>query len=200
VSLKVWNTCIKKKVIHRDLKPGNLLVNSQGKIKLADFGASAELEVTNAITAGNTQKLHEYAGTLAYVAPEVVAGEESTYGRKVDIWSLGMTAIHIADRDYAFSGVKVFFIVDQLGDPSINFSVRKTKERWSPQFLNFLELCLTRSYPDRPSANQMAKHPWIRMFDFEAGSELFRLSILQKYMTWRKEKKEKQSQITGITK
>ncbi|CAG9864430.1 unnamed protein product [Phyllotreta striolata] len=71
--------CHSKKVIHRDIKPGNLLLGQNEEIKLADFGWSVH---------GPSSRRSTQCGTLDYLSPEVVLGK--TYNEKVDLWSLGV--------------------------------------------------------------------------------------------------------------
>ncbi|XP_077795746.1 dual specificity mitogen-activated protein kinase kinase 5 isoform X4 [Macaca mulatta] len=68
------------KILHRDVKPSNMLVNTRGQVKLCDFGVSTQLVNSIAKT---------YVGTNAYMAPERISGEQ--YGIHSDVWSLGIS-------------------------------------------------------------------------------------------------------------
>ena len=83
-------------VVHRDLKPGNVMIDKGGKVKLIDLGFAGEgMEGTHG--AGTT------LGTAAYLAPEQARGEESLDGR-ADIYSLGATLYHLVIGELPFSG------------------------------------------------------------------------------------------------
>lgn len=81
------------RIMHRDLKPPNILVNSKGQIKLSDFGVSSELEGSIAET---------FVGTGTYMAPERIQG--SPYTVKSDVWSVGLTLMELAIGKFPFAG------------------------------------------------------------------------------------------------
>ncbi|CCG20930.1 hypothetical protein CORT_0A05430 [Candida orthopsilosis Co 90-125] len=84
----------KVKVIYRDLKPENCMLNAQGNLVLTDFGLSK--------VASDEDKLNSITGTIQYMAPEVIMGEEYDYG--VDWWSLGCVAYDLLTGAPPFTG------------------------------------------------------------------------------------------------
>ena len=81
-------------VLHRDVKPGNLLVGHFGGIKLADFGIAA-------VTSANTSVTDALAGTLSFMAPEILQGKKATPSS--DVYSLGSTLFTLLTATTAFS-------------------------------------------------------------------------------------------------
>lgn len=79
-----------RKIIHRDVKGANILVDTRGTVKLADFGAAKRIEGLFSQT--NKSHQHSLKGTVLWMAPEVIR-QTAGYGRACDIWSLGCTVI-----------------------------------------------------------------------------------------------------------
>lgn len=137
------------KKIHRDVKAGNILLNSQGMVKLADFGISAQQV--------GDEKRTTTIGSSYWMAPETLMG--SGYDSKADIWSLGITTIEMAEGIPPLIEEQphkaAFRIVNdpppQLTSPS----------SWSPQFVDFISHCLTKNPELRPSASQLKTHPFL---------------------------------------
>ena len=84
-------TCHKKNIIHRDIKPGNIMVNENGDFKLADFGIARELDKSEL---GLSKK-----GTYSYMAPEMELMD--TYDHRVDLYALGIVLYQLLNNNRA---------------------------------------------------------------------------------------------------
>jgi p21-activated kinase 2 len=114
-------------IIHRDIKSDNLLMNTKGEVKLADFGYAVQLTEEKA---GRKSKV----GTVCWMAPELIRGER-LYTQKVDIWSFGIFAMEMADGDPPYISEpqgRVIFNIVKKDPPPIN-------QRWSADFKDFVK-------------------------------------------------------------
>lgn len=136
--------------IHRDIKAGNILLNSKGECKLADFGVSGQL-------ADNMAKRQTVIGTPFWMAPEVI--QEVGYDVKADIWSLGITAIELAEGKPPNSNIhpmRAIFMIPSRPPPTLT-----EPAKWSNEFNTFIARCLVKNPDDRPSAQELLSHPYV---------------------------------------
>uniref|UniRef100_A0A8C5HQG9 non-specific serine/threonine protein kinase n=1 Tax=Gouania willdenowi TaxID=441366 RepID=A0A8C5HQG9_GOUWI len=144
------------KTIHRDVKGNNILLTTQGGIKLVDFGVSAQL--TNTRLRRNTS-----VGTPFWMAPEVIACEQqldSTYDARCDVWSLGITAIELGDGDPPLSELhpmRALFKIPRNPPPTLH-----QPELWSDDFNDFICKCLIKDFELRPNVLDLLQHVFIK--------------------------------------
>eukprot|EP01090_Pellita_catalonica_P014414 TRINITY_DN3675_c0_g1_i3.p1 TRINITY_DN3675_c0_g1~~TRINITY_DN3675_c0_g1_i3.p1 ORF type:complete len:469 (-),score=64.41 TRINITY_DN3675_c0_g1_i3:1124-2530(-) len=149
-------------VIHRDLKPANIILTGTGIVKIADFGASGLFEdkVDAGDPADDTKQFSTLTGTIKYMAPEVIDHQDGeTYGSRVDVWSLGMTMLHVADGKYLFEGRGVMKILQSLLDPSLPLEPKR--KDCHEEFKSFLAKCFERNYNDRPNSKELLPDAWV---------------------------------------
>jgi serine/threonine protein kinase len=146
--LKGLNHLHEKLRIHRDIKAGNILLNDKCVAKLADFGVSGQSK--------DYTKHHTVIGTPFWMAPEVIQEE---YDKEADIWSLGITAIEMAEGKppyYNIHPMRAIFMIPTRPPPKLS-----NPDAWSDEFISFVAACLQKKPQDRPTALKLLKHPFI---------------------------------------
>ncbi|VAI73528.1 unnamed protein product [Triticum turgidum subsp. durum] len=162
--------------IHRDVKAGNILIDTNGAVKLGDFGVSACMFDT-----GNRQRARNtFVGTPCWMAPEVMQ-QLHGYDYKADIWSFGITALELAHGHAPFSKyppMKVLLMTLQNAPPGLDYERDK---RFSKSFRDLVAVCLVKDPQKRPSSEKLLKHSFFkqaRSADFLAKSILEGLTPL----------------------
>jgi hypothetical protein len=140
-----------RRKIHRDVKGGNILLTGAGQVKIADFGVSAQLRDT-------LSRRGSFVGTPYWMSPELI--QDSDYDFKADIWSLGITAIELADQKpplFDEHPMRVLIQIPRNPPPQVAHP-----EKWSAAFLGFLRFCLRKDPAERPTALECMQHEFIR--------------------------------------
>lgn len=156
-----------EKRLHRDVKPANILLSSNGAVKLTDFGVSKELK--NSVALGNT-----FVGTFKYMSPERLRNQ--AYGFAIDTWALGMVLIECATGEYpgeaasksggggGEGGAGFFSVAGGAMDGNIPSLPEDTPHmRFSPQLRNFVDCCVHPDAAKRMPPEILLGHPWLRM-------------------------------------
>lgn len=153
--------------LHRDIKSDNVLVDFNGAVKIADFGFAAGLTEEQ-------DKRKSVVGTPYWMAPELIRGLE--YDAKVDVWSMGITAIEMADGEPPYlhePPLRALLLITTQGTPTL-----RDPERWSQKLRHFLKCALQVDPAKRASAEQLLLHPFIQTACTQAEFSKFATHIL----------------------
>ncbi|XP_039082880.1 serine/threonine-protein kinase TAO3 [Hyaena hyaena] len=136
-------------LIHRDIKAGNILLTEPGQVKLADFGSASMASPANS-----------FVGTPYWMAPEVIlAMDEGQYDGKVDIWSLGITCIELAERKpplFNMNAMSALYHIAQNDSPMLQ------SNEWTDSFRRFVDYCLQKIPQERPTSAELLRHDFVR--------------------------------------
>lgn len=174
-----------RRKIHRDIKAGNILLNTQGHAKLADFGVAGQLSDTMA-------KRNTVIGTPFWMAPEVI--QEIGYDCVADIWSLGITALEMAEGKPPYGDIhpmRAIFMIPTKPPPSF-----REPDQWQPEFIDFVSRCLVKNPEERATATELLQHPFIRGAQ---PSSILRTMLEEAMEIRESQNSNRQNQIKHIT-
>lgn len=152
-------------MIHRDVRPPNILVHRNGSVKLCDFGVSRELVHSMASTRG--------VGFELYLAPERLSNGNKKYKIQADVWSLGITLIELSSGRNPYQGMDAFVVLHTIvNKPSPELPADAF---FPPEFREFVCRCLEKDPKVRPNYGQLMLMDFFTNQDMESGPMLVSL-------------------------
>lgn len=134
-------------IVHRDLKPQNILIVSDGQIKLCDFGLSRAMSP-------NTEVLHSLKGTPLYMAPELVS--QKPYDHRSDLWSLGMILFELFTGRFPYTSDNVVSLMHEIKKIDVEIP-----SNMSPDLRDLVSGLLTKNPKHRLNFPDLLSHPFI---------------------------------------
>ncbi|KAK2464220.1 hypothetical protein APHAL10511_003677 [Amanita phalloides] len=142
-------------IIHRDVKPTNVLVNKRGEIKLCDFGVSGQLEKSLAKT---------NIGCQSYMAPERIKGDQNnlgTYTVSSDVWSLGLSMIEIGLGKYPYPPETYSNVFAQLTAIVHGDAPKLPSDRFGKEACDWVASCLVKDPDGRATYKELLEMPFL---------------------------------------
>lgn len=137
-------------IVHHDIKPDNILIDTNGNFVITDFGISVKFRSTLRRNSQRQLQKQERSGSLPYMGPEMFA-EEAEAVNATDIWALGVTMYEMLSGELPFFG--------QGGAMQMNGAqVPELKGNWSDNLKKVVKMCLAPQSWDRPSAQQLVNY------------------------------------------
>jgi serine/threonine protein kinase len=157
-------------VIHKDIKPTNLLVNEENILKIADFGVAEKHENPSDDVCFMSQ------GTPAFQAPEVVMGDNPTFrGRCIDIWACGVTLYRMVTGDYPYHGNVLMKLFDNIVNEQFVIPVNV---HLSEELVELISGMLIKKPADRWTLNKIKEAKWMTMIHALDNENLVPLPVV----------------------
>ena len=146
------------KIIHKDIKGANILVETNGVVKLSDFGCSIFIEKTLTLYL-QENKDNGIQGSIPWMAPEVI--RQTKYGRKSDIWSFGCTILEMITGKPPWFGYNFDNSVAAIMKIGCSNEIPAIPENISTNLKDFLLECLQRDPENRSSVKNLLSHQFL---------------------------------------
>uniref|UniRef100_A0A8C9RMM5 Serine/threonine-protein kinase STK11 n=1 Tax=Scleropages formosus TaxID=113540 RepID=A0A8C9RMM5_SCLFO len=139
-------------IVHKDIKPGNLLLTTDGALKISDLGVA---EALHPFAEDDTCRTSQ--GSPAFQPPEIANGLDTFSGFKVDIWSAGVTLYNITTSLYPFEGDNIYKLFENIGKGEYSIP-----EECGPLLSDLLKGMLEYDPEKRFSIQHIRQHNWVR--------------------------------------
>jgi len=142
-------------IVHRDIKPGNLMIGIDGILKVSDFGAAERLaSFEDSSYCSKTQ------GSPAFQPPEIASGAERFSGVKGDVWAAGISLFYIVTGEYPFAGNTVYTLFENIA--RAEYVLPSSLQRDHPQLAILITGMLEPDKNKRLSVSDIIHHQWLQ--------------------------------------
>jgi serine/threonine protein kinase len=154
--LKAIEYLHERKLAHRDIKSGNIMLSIKGKLKLVDFGLCADMSIG---------PRREMVGSPFWIPPEMLRNH--SHNCSVDIWQVGVVTLEmfLNGPPHKHNALKAMYTVGTEGLTGF------FQAGWSSEAKNFLDSCLKMDPQERPSATKLNGHPFLQKTESEEAIE-----------------------------
>lgn len=136
-----------KNILHRDIKPDNVLADAEGDFLITDFGVSTKMKSTLRRNSTRSMTDDDISGTIGYMAPELFSKNPEAV-KATDIWAFGATLFELINGELPFYGQGGIMLEKGAEIPEL-------KGAWSNDLRKTVEACLAKQPWDRPTAKQL---------------------------------------------
>lgn len=177
-------------IVHRDIKPQNILLTTCGTLKLIDFGVSHILSMWN-----RNSLCSNYEGSPLFQAPEVVSGQTSYSGFRVDIWSAGVTLYLMVYDQYPFYDESLLGLYNKILSSELSFPDKVNEKLSCHMVLNdLLSKMLDKSADRRILIEEVLDHSWLKLQDKDHNRTHFEFIELMQQQVERENSLQKVTQ------
>ena len=166
--------CHRNRVLHRDIKLENLLIDEEGTVKICDFGVSQLLN-------DPTDLVKDQCGTPAYMAPEVFQCTNAFSGQKADVWSLGVCLFAMLCGMVPYRGRNIDELKQSITRETLKYP-GDAKKKLSREARNLIKIMLRKNPKERATIDQVLRHPWLqscpKQISVFSQSELNKIKVL----------------------
>ncbi|CBY08855.1 unnamed protein product [Oikopleura dioica] len=155
------------RVIHKDIKPGNLLLNAEQTLKITDFGVAEQLDLFQ-----DNMMCTMANGTPQFQPPEIAAGDSDFDGPAVDVWAAGVTLFNCCTGAYPFTGENVYNLYEKI-EECVLILPKLTNDILAKDWENLMHGMLAKDYKERFTTAQIRKSIWFKRHRLALEEDFF---------------------------
>lgn len=169
-------------VLHRDIKPGNILLDNRGRVKMGDFGLAKQL-------ASQSKFAYTNVGTPFYMSPEMI--NETKYNEKSDIWALGCLVYEMCALKPPFDATNHLSLAVKINTGKFD----RIPAKYSDELHRAVRWCLQLDSAARPTVEELERLPAMRLPAGEAALTVREYTLTQAFATRMRDVKAREADL-----